>query len=186
MVSGSLALLYFLLGFHGGRQGSSPDRGVHSPLWSSQPGLRPSQPGLRPSQPGLRPSQPGLRPSQPGLRPRQPGMRSSQPASLRLQAWLAGPGAWLTGPEAWLAGPQAWLAGPQAWLEGPEGGRTDKRKIFPFYRTSSPIRAAALPATMKNKEKVEQGKGTADHLMPLGYFILLNSTGNGKEILINK
>ena len=27
MVSGSLALLYFLLGFHGGRQGSGPDRG---------------------------------------------------------------------------------------------------------------------------------------------------------------
>ena len=27
MVSGYLALLYFLLGFHGGRQGSSPDRG---------------------------------------------------------------------------------------------------------------------------------------------------------------
>ena len=27
MVSGSLALLYFLFGFHGGRQGSGPDRG---------------------------------------------------------------------------------------------------------------------------------------------------------------
>ena len=27
MVSGSLALLYFLLGFHGGKQGSGPDRG---------------------------------------------------------------------------------------------------------------------------------------------------------------
>ena len=26
MVSGSLALLYFLLGFHGGRQGSGSDR----------------------------------------------------------------------------------------------------------------------------------------------------------------
>ena len=56
---------------------------------------------------------------------------------------------------AGLAGPQAWLAGPQAWLDGPEGGtdvrtdgrmdgRTDGRKISPFYRTSSPIGAAAL------------------------------------------
>ena len=27
MVSGSFALLYFLLGFHGGKQGSGPDRG---------------------------------------------------------------------------------------------------------------------------------------------------------------
>jgi hypothetical protein len=24
---------------------------------------------------------------------------------------------------------------------------------------------------MKTKEKVEQGKGTADHLMPLGYLL---------------
>ena len=67
MGSGSLALLYFLLGFHGGRQGSGPDRGQSpvewgdfsyirtyirpSPLWAIQPDLRPSQPGLRPSQP---------------------------------------------------------------------------------------------------------------------------------------
>ena len=46
-----------------------------------------------------------------------------------------------------MAGPQAWLAGPQAWLDGPEGG-TDlqsygRREISPFYRTSSPIGAAA-------------------------------------------
>ena len=45
------------------------------------------------------------------------------------------------------------------------------QKIFPFYRTSSPIGAAALPPPMKTKEKVEQGKGTADHLMPLGYLL---------------
>ena len=59
MGSGSLALLYFLLGFHGGRQGSGPDRGqspvewgdfpsvcpsVRSPLWAIQPGWL----GLRP------------------------------------------------------------------------------------------------------------------------------------------
>ena len=46
----------------------------------------------------------------------------------------------------------------------------NERKISPFYRTLSPIGAAALPSPMKTKEKVEQGKGTADHLMPLGYF----------------
>ena len=68
MVSGSLALLYFLLGFHGGRQGSGPVEledfpfvcssirpSIRSPLWAIQPGLRPSQPGLRPSQPSLKP-----------------------------------------------------------------------------------------------------------------------------------
>ena len=46
-------------------------------------------------------------------------------------------------------------------------GRTNERKISPFYGTLSPIGAAALPTPMKTKEKVEQGKGTADHLMPL-------------------
>ena len=50
-------------------------------------------------------------------------------------------------------------------------GRTYGQKISPFYRTSSPIGAAALPPPMKTKEKVEQGKGTADHLMPLGYLL---------------
>ena len=49
-------------------------------------------------------------------------------------------------------------------------GQTNGQKISPFYRTSSPIGAAALPSPMKTKEKVEQGKVTADHLMPLGYF----------------
>ena len=56
MVSGSLALIYFLLGFHGGRQGSGPNREQSpvewgdfpsvcssGPLWAIQPGLRPSQ-----------------------------------------------------------------------------------------------------------------------------------------------
>ena len=28
---------------------------------------------------------------------------------------------------------------------------------------------------MKTKEKVEQGKGTADHLMPLGYLLKIKS-----------
>ena len=50
--------------------------------------------------------------------------------------------------------------------------RTDKRKISPFYRTSSPIGAAALPSPMKTKEKVEQGKGTAE---PFDAFGLLFS-----------
>ena len=49
-------------------------------------------------------------------------------------------------------------------------GRTNGWKISPFYRTSYPIGAAALPPTMKTKEKVKQGKGSADHLMPLGYL----------------
>ena len=52
-------------------------------------------------------------------------------------------------------------------------GCTYGQKISPFYRTSSPIGAPALPPPMKAKEKVEQGKGTADHLIPLGYLFFL-------------
>ena len=50
-------------------------------------------------------------------------------------------------------------------------GLTGVGNFSSFYRTSSPIGAAALPVPMKTKEKVEQGKGTADHLMPLGYLL---------------
>ena len=45
-------------------------------------------------------------------------------------------------------------------------GKMDKQR-----EKSPPIGAAALPPFMKTKEKVEQGKGTADHLMPLGYLL---------------
>ena len=48
--------------------------------------------------------------------------------------------------------------------------RMDKQKISPFYRTLSPIEAAALPPLMKTKEKVEQDNGNDDHLMPLDYL----------------
>ena len=67
----------------------------------------------------------------------------------------------------------SWLGLKPGWM-AKRGERTDRRtniwKISPFYRTSSLIGAAALPPPMKTKEKVEQGKGTADHLMPLGYL----------------
>ena len=102
MVSGSLALLYFFLGIHGGRQGSGPDR---------------------------------------------PG---------------------------WLGLRSGWMAQRGERTDVRTNGWTDGRKISPFYRTSSPIGAAALPPPMKTKEKAEQGKGTADHLMPLGYLLFLS------------
>ena len=44
------------------------------------------------------------------------------------------------------------------------------RQTDGWMNGKSPIGAAALPPPMKTKEKVQQGKGTADHLMPLGYL----------------
>ena len=50
MVSGSLALLYFFLGLHGGRQGSGPDRGQSPVEWGDFPSVRPSiRPSVHPS-----------------------------------------------------------------------------------------------------------------------------------------
>ena len=151
--------------------GSGPDRGRSPVEWgdflSVRPyvrmSVRPSplwaiQPGLRPSQPGLRPSQPGLRPSQPGLRPSQPGLRPSQPASKALGIR------------------RDWLAGSHAWLDGPKGG-TDR------HTDRNSPHSTRLRPPMKTKEKVEQGKGTADHLMPLdclcirhAFFVMVGRT----------
>ena len=64
-------------------------------------------------------------------------------------------------PEAQPARPEAQPAS-QPSLRGGMNGRTNGRKISPFYRTLSPIGAAALPPPMKTKEKVKQGKGTDD------------------------
>ena len=83
-----------------------------------------------------------------------------------------------------MAGPQAWLDGPEGGTDGRTDGRTNGRKISPFYRTSSPIGAAALPPPMKTKEKVEQGKGTADHLMPLGYLFTFSLMAGKSRTLI--
>ena len=41
---------------------------------------------------------------------------------------------------------------------------------IPILQDFVRYRAAALPSPMKTEEKVEQGKGTVDHLMPLGYL----------------
>ena len=80
-------------------------------------------------------------------------------------------------PEALLARPEAQPASqasgfrPQDWLDGPEGGThrwTDRKSP---HSTGLPIsEAASLLPPMKTRE-VEQGKGTAEHLMPLGYLL---------------
>ena len=44
-----------------------------------------------------------------------------------------------------------------------------------------PIGAAALPPPIKTKKKVNQGKGTADHLMPWATYLIL---GRGFVILL--
>ena len=150
MVSGSLALLYFLLGFHGGRQGSGPNRGQSPVEWGDFPSVL-VRTLVRPP-PLCQPARPETQTA------RSEGQTARSEAQTDSRDWQAGPLAWLDGPEG-------------EGVDGRTDGRTDKRKISPFYRTLSPIGAAALPPPMKTKEKLEQGKGTADHLMPLGYLL---------------
>ena len=97
MVSGSLALLYFLLSFHGGRQGSGPDRGQSPVEWGDFPSVRSFvclfvRPSVRPFPPWA------------------------------IQAWLAGPQAWLAWPQAGLAG----LEGGDRWMNGHTSGHTNR------------------------------------------------------------
>ena len=66
-----------------------------------------------------------------------------------------------------VSGALGWGGWKDKWMDEWMDEWTNKQKISPFYRTSSPFGAAALPPPMKTKEKVEQGKGTADHLLLL-------------------
>ena len=159
MVSGSLALLYFLLSFHRGRQGSGPDRGQSPVEWGDfpfvrQPGSRPSQPCLKPKAwltgwLGLRSGWLGLRHGWLGLRPGWLGLRPG---------WLGLRPGWLGLRPGWLGLRPGWMAQRGGQTNGRMNGRTDVQKISPFYRTSSPIGAAAqkskltifnLPDSMK-------------------------------------
>ena len=59
--------------------------------------------------------------------------------------------------------------------------RTDEQKISPFYRTSSPIRAADYWNTVSGVKKkcVKRGKGTADHMMLLGIWLNIDRGKSG-------
>ena len=119
MVSGSLALLYFLLGFHGGRQGSGPDRGQSPVEWGDFP-----------------------------------------------FGWPTG---WASDLAGWASGLAGWPRGGNGRMDERTNGRTENLLILQDF---VPYRGRCPASPMKTKEKVEQGKGTADHLMPLGYLFV--------------
>ena len=87
MVSSSLALLYFLLGFHGGRQGSSPDRGRSPVEWGDLTSVHTYVPPLgHPAKPEAQPArleaQPAIPEAQPARSEAQPARSEAQPAGL--------------------------------------------------------------------------------------------------------
>ena len=73
MVSDSLALLYFLLGFHGGRQGSVPNRGRSPVEWGDFPSVRPY----------ARPYVPPLRAQEPAGQALDPASQASESAIIK-------------------------------------------------------------------------------------------------------
>ena len=118
-----------------------------------------------------------------------PARPEAQPA--RLEAQPAIPEAQAARSEAKAARPQAqpaslasgpashpqasslagWASGLAGWPRGGNGRTNEWTNGKSLHSTGLRIRDAALPPPMKTKEKVEQGKGTADHLMPLGYLL---------------
>ena len=105
MVSGSLALLYFLLGFHGGKQGSGPDRGRSPVEWGDFPFVRPFPCLGYPARPEGQPARPEAQPARPEAQP------ASQPQASGLAGWASG-----------LAG---WPRGGNGRTDGRTNGRTN-------------------------------------------------------------
>ena len=71
------------------------------------------------------------------------------------------------------AGLETQPARPQAWLDGTEGGRdecTDEHMYGKYPHTTGlfPLLGPMPCSPLREPRRVEQGKGTADHLMPLG------------------
>ena len=84
------------------------------------------------------------------------------------EAWLAGSEPWLAGSEACLAGSEDCQAG--SWSLG-AGGRSDEwtkpiLQDFVLYQGCCPVTAQLQP-----ENSIKRGKGTADHMIPLGDWL---------------
>ena len=73
---------------------------------------------------------------------------------------------WASGLADWCSGLAGWASGLAGWPRG-GNGRRDERKISPFYRTLSPIGAAAQKASKGEGEErdvtSEVGRGRVSH-----------------------
>ena len=126
----------------------------------------PPKAGPKHSQPSLRPSQSGV--SQPGLSP--PPLRFSQLAT----AIQSGPTSQALGPTS-----QIWELAMETLTNGQSEIQSIRQKLLHFMRLC-PLSGPPLPCFPPRKQrknslqtKFEQGKGTADQLMPLSNWFLI-------------
>ena len=76
----------------------------------------------------------------------------------------------MVGPQTPPTGPQTPPAGPQTpWMDS--GWLDGWTEFLPFYRTLSPVGAAAL---LTSETSNQQGKGIADLMMPFGDWFFLS------------
>ena len=78
-----------------------------------------------------------------------------------------------------------WASGLAGWVSGlagePTGGGTDGwtyglMENLSILQDFVPYRGYCPTSPMKTNEKEEQGKGNADHMMPLGFLYIILST----------
>ena len=100
---------------------------------------QPARPEAQPARPEAQPARPEAQPARPEAQPARP---EAQPASQPTSGFRPG---WLGLRPGWLGLRPSWMArgGMYGQTDGRTNERTDVRKIFPFYRTLSPIGAAA-------------------------------------------
>ena len=129
MVSGSLALLYFLLGFHRGRQGSGPDRGRSPVEWGDFPFVRSFvRPSVPPSGQAWGPANQAWAPVSQAQGP------ASHPWSLRLAGWLGLRPGWLGLRPGWLGLRPGWLGLRPGWMAQRGDVRTNERTNERMYK----------------------------------------------------
>ena len=64
-----------------------------------------------------------------------------------------------------------WASGLAGWPRGGNVRTYGRTENLPILQDFAPYRGCCPASPMKTKDKVEQGKGTADRLMPLGYLL---------------
>ena len=132
------------------------------PRSEAQPARSEAQPARSEAQPARSEAQPARSEAQPARSEAQPARSEAQPAKLQ------------------ASGLAVWASGHAGWPGG-GNGQTDRQTNRKSLHSTGlcplsgplPCFPSCKPRKCLFKIKVKQGKGTPDHLMPLGYLFQL-------------